>query len=142
MPGAEPIVIERWLKTTLAASGAVTAIVGSGANARIYADTAPANSPFPLIVFGFMSASDVMEVGQTRFMGRATYLVRGIGQTRSKQALEALAAAIDAALHRQGGSVTGGVVLSCTREEPFSLAEQLDGVDYRHLGGLYRIAVQ
>ncbi len=44
-----------------------------------------------------------------------------------------------AALHDKEGTVAGGTIYECLRERAFSLVEDVEGVQYRHLGGFYRI---
>lgn len=136
MPGAETTIIDEWLYATLTADAQVAAIVGN----RVYNTVAPREATFPCIVFQHQASTDVAGVGALRIMVNALYVVRGIVEGRSFH--RSLASAIDAAIHRKDAILSGGEVLSCTREEPFSLAEDVDGAEYRHLGGIYRIYVQ
>ena len=53
-----------------------------------------------------------------------------------------LADRIDELLHGVRGSIPGLSVLSCVREAPVAYAEIENGIQYRHLGGLYRLQVR
>jgi hypothetical protein len=65
-----------------------------------------------------------------------------VGQVEGWDPLVTGAAEIHAALENSSGSVTGGEVFACTRVRPFLLPEVRNGVQYRHLGGIYRLLVK
>jgi hypothetical protein len=139
--GIEQVAIQEFLFETLRDNSAVAAIVA----ARIYADRAPSDTTFPFVIIMEQAASpDVMGIGARRIMAGGLWQVKGIVQDASfGGTLASLAAAIDAALHRKAGTVDNGVVLACTRESTFRLAETGPGGEqYRHLGGLYRVLAQ
>lgn len=105
---------------------------------RVYSGIAPSGATYPLIVFQIQSpGSDLIVVGGNRVWAEPLVLARVIGKTGSWTTIAATADAIDAALH----NTSGGVVAWCKRESPFSLVELTNGVQYRHLGGLYRLRV-
>jgi len=108
---------------------------------RIYSEVAPADATFPVVVFQWMSGHDVRGVGPTRIMDDLLYLVKAIGQTKAFTDIETIANRVDVLLHAQSGAPTGGTVYGCVREEPFKLAEDDEGISYRHLGGSYRLWV-
>ena len=70
-------------------------------------------------------------------------VVRAVGQTASPLDLAPIADRIDVLLHRQDAPVViGGVTLGyigCYRVQPFALAETSNNIEYRHLGGIYRL---
>lgn len=135
----ETTVIARWLYTKLAADSSLTAIVGT----RIYEQPAPQEAVYPLVVFQLQTTDDVSAVGGIRVMTTAEYLVRVIGQSANvTSSLLTAAERIDAVLHRASGSVTGGAVIGAVRLRPFVLAETDGPVQYRHLGGIYRLWAQ
>jgi len=49
---------------------------------------------------------------------------------------------VDAVLHGASGTATDGTVIACVRERAFEMVEMTDGVQYRHLGGIYRVLAQ
>jgi hypothetical protein len=124
---------EAWLFQTLAAAiPTVTA----------YSAIAPEGVAHPFIVYSQQSPTDLMGVGPARIWASFLYLVKVSDQISSYMPLKATADAIDAALHGASGTVPDGAVLDCIRERAFSLTEVANGVEWRHLGGLYRLKVQ
>lgn len=93
---------------------------------------------YPIISFELYMARDVNGVGTSRIITNGVWLVRAIGATEAYSALASIADRVDTLMQ---GASSGGV-LGCIREEPFEFEEVIDGVQYRHLGGLYRIFVQ
>lgn len=129
----EQATVERWLYGKLNAVHAST-------GARVYADVIPAGTQLPAILFQRQGGTDRPIFSGER-IAEFAYVVRVVGETESTQALEAAATAIDAALEQASGS-EGSVTIGCVRESPFSLTEVSDGVQYRHLGGTYRVRAQ
>lgn len=105
---------------------------------RVYRAVAPATATYPLIVFGVQSpGADVIVVGGNRVWATPLIRVVAIGKTRSLQSLASTADAIDTALH----NTSGGDVVWCIRESPFTQDLIEDGVHYTYLGGFYRVRV-
>jgi len=136
------------LTTPITGSGAGLTGPGAGLTisqvARVAIDTAPQGTPFPYVLAGNLSAQDVSKVGAIRVMVECVYVVRGViaGQVYSP-ALAAIADRIDALIHRQSGAIAGGgSIVASYREQVFRLPEVTSGVQYRHLGGQYRLLVQ
>ena len=135
---SETVAIDTWLYTVLHGDATLLA----AAPGDVHADAAPRGSVFPLVIFALQDATDGMGVNGTRILTRATYIVKVVGQATGYKALDTAASRVDTLLHRASGSVVGGTIYSCVRTEPFQYREDLDGVEYRHLGGLYEIQVQ
>lgn len=139
MSAVEITVAERWIYSVLAADGALTAAAPGG----IHSELAPAGTAYPFVVFQWMGADDVYGTGATRIMVRPLYLVKAVGTGTSKIALETAARRVDALLHQKSNiTLATGEVLASHREAPFSLATLENGIQYRHLGGLYRLYIQ
>lgn len=134
----EVIRVNEWLYTVLAADSDVTDLVGT----RIYDGLAPRGATYPVIIFNFLTGSDVMAVGSIRVMNSGLYQVKAVAQATSYADVSPVADAIDSALHRASGSVGDGAILACRREQPIVYIEQVNDLQYRHMGGLYRIQVQ
>lgn len=144
--GSETAVSDSWVRAQLLATTSVTDIVGTGANARIFLDVAPAsfqsNPEYPFIVYQVQSAIDYRVVGTYRVWADTLYIVKGINAGADFGTLAPLAEAIDEALTSDsGGAVSSpaGEVFMCVREETFRLSETEEGKTFRHLGGLYRL---
>lgn len=121
-----------------AAEAYVYSKLSSLLSGRVYSNVAPQPAVYPLIVFSVQSGgNDLIVVGGERVWAAPLMWVRVIGKTASLTPIAATADAIDTALH----NTSGGVVASCIRESPFILAQEVDGVQYRHLGGFYRLRV-
>lgn len=144
-PGQTLTYAEQWIYETLLAASAVADPVGD----RLYGYNAPQEpGQYPAVVWQVQGVpNSVHALGSGLFiMDRPLYLVRAIGIGSTWEVLEPIADAIDAALDGASGSVTtpGGsaLVMSCMREAPFAMPETVNGVQYRHLGGQYRLEVQ
>lgn len=127
---------DRWLYGVLSSDGALLALVGT----RVYADLAPDGTQLPVVIYQMQSARDRMMVGSTRIWSDQLYLVRGIAETPAYGGdLLTIADRIDVVLHAASGSTVEGTVFECVREREFRMVETINGRQYRHLGGVYRI---
>lgn len=138
---AEPIVIaNRWLRATLQAAGAVSAIVST----RVYDNDIPPGVAYPVVLYEWLPPGrPAITHDGIRVMTTLTYRVRGIVTDESAAGTDsALASAIFAAIHRRGGVVTGGRVWSCQWVDDYQLYQTLPERRYRHLGGEYELVVQ
>lgn len=105
---------------------------------RVYSRVAPPGAVYPLIIVQEQSPGvDLMVVGAARLWTDPLLLAKAVDRADSWSTLAPIADAIDAALH----DTAAGTVWSCVRERPFSLVETPNGVQYRHLGGFYRLQV-
>ena len=129
--------IDSWLYTTLHGDATLHALVTG-----VFADVAPLQQAYPFVVFGLQDAGDVLTVNGVRIMTAATYQVRVVTDAESYSAITTAVERIDTLLHRASGSVSGGVIISCVREEPLRYTELQGSKLYRHLGGLYQLQVQ
>lgn len=138
---SESLIADEWLVAILSADATISAAVG----ARIYSEMAPEDAIFPCIIFSMRpTARDVMGVGPNRIMAHLVYSIQAVGQYESYSPLQAIADRIDVLLHGAKGNVASGAgsVLGCVRDGELRYPEVEDGVQYRHLGGLYRIMAQ
>jgi hypothetical protein len=137
--GAEVSITDAWVASRLASIPALVALVST----RIYNTWAPPDIAYPFVIYQQQTLRDVIGVGSERIMVDNLYVVKGIAQGPDFSQLAPVAAQIDVALHvPPGGAVMGGYVMASVREEPFALTEVDDGVQYRHMGGVYRIHAQ
>ena len=135
--GSEVILGYDWIQATLLASSDVTDITSD-----IYQDRAPASANYPFIVIQNQLTIDVMGVGTARIMTDSIYIVKSIAQSETYTPLIPLSEAIDSALHGTTGSLSGGSVFACVREESFRFSETEDGDHFKHLGGTYKLQLQ
>jgi len=136
----ETVLIETWLYETLTGDTTLSGLV----NSRVYAYVVPREAALPAVVYNRQAGHDVLGVDATRILANEVYQVKviGSGGLPAMAALQTIADRIDALLHRASGVLTGGQILSCTREQAVSYVEQDGAVVYSHLGGLYRILVR
>lgn len=138
----ETLAADEWLYTKLTADATMVGLVGT----RVYAEMAPPTAAYPFVVTSHLSSVDVPTHNQYRIMTSGIWLVRGIVEDFSFNAtLKAVAERIDFLLHRSaGGTADGGAaaIFTSHREQPFRMAEEVEGKSFRHLGGQYRIYIQ
>lgn len=130
---------DRWINETLRADAPLMGYANNNVWADVIPQTDPPKQP-PYVLFQLQAATDLGVVGGIRVWSNMLYLVRGITETGGLTGTPlALANRIDALLHNAAGSNVNGVIFSSVREQPFKLAEIVDGRTFRHLGGMYRI---
>jgi hypothetical protein len=134
----ETNIVASWLYTTLHGDATLLAAAPGG----VYEDAAPRGTVFPVVIFALQDAIDSLTVNGVCILVRATYQVKVVTQGASYAALDGAAARINTLLHRVTGSAGGGAIYSSVRVEPLRYREDADGVEYRHLGGLYEIQVK
>jgi len=135
--GAEVVLGYDWLQATLLADSGVNAITTD-----IFQDRAPSTAAYPFIVIQNQLATDVMGVGTARIITDTSFIVKSIAQSETYTSLIPLSEAIDLALHGTTGSLSGGSVFACVREESFRFSETEDGDHFKHLGGVYKLQLQ
>ena len=129
----EVVKAETWLYGVLHGDAQLCALI----NSQVYAYVAPESASYPFVVYHQQAASDVGGVGPVIIAASLLYTVKAVTVGRSYSALDPIAARIHTLLHAQGG----GNIIACVRESVFSLPEVDGGIEYRHLGGIYRIMV-
>jgi hypothetical protein len=134
----ESWIADTWLYTVLSTDAQLVAVVGT----QIYADVAPIDATYPVVVYSSQANHDVSALGAKRIFNSAVYQVKVIGQVASYGPLRVPANRIEALLHGKSGSTPDGTVISAVRESFVRYSEVDNGLQYRHLGGLYRLQMQ
>lgn len=106
-----------------------------------YSGSAPRNSVSPYVVWSWQGGDDVPALGTIRVATEPLFLVRVIGRTRMFKDLEAAASRIDDLLHGSNGIYNNHRIASCMRENEYSLVEETEEDEWRHLGGYYRLYI-
>jgi hypothetical protein len=109
---------------------------------RVHDGLAPANEKYPFIVYQVQAPSLVRGVGTITIMADPLYVVKAIAQTNSYDILRPIVRRMDALLTGYTGVVLGGSIEGIVRTAPYSLIEEVEGRQIRHLGGIYRIQAQ
>lgn len=130
----------RWIYQTLSADAALRALAGG----RIFSYRVPEGSAYPCVVFQLQTPQlDSRAIGDVRLASRLVLAIKTIGQGADFIAIQPIAARIDELIEAGSGSTVDGVVVCCVRDMPLEYLESSDaGIDYAHLGGLYRLTVQ
>lgn len=136
--------IDRWIYERLAASPAVTSLVGGTASPRIFASQATQGAALPLVIYDVDDGRHEAGVKGDSGCITADYVVRGVTAADGWASAAALAEAIDGALHQAAGTVIigGTAVLAvggCVRTNNVRYLEFDAGKRYNHMGAAYRI---
>jgi hypothetical protein len=133
--GLEVDVAEEWIFNTLSGDATLKGLVGD----RIFNTEAPQTAAFPFVIYQNMSAMDYAAVGAVRIWTNQVFMVKVVGDTVDYSTLKTIVARIDALLHRSSGSTADGTVWAVVREQILNQAENVNGHQYRHRGGLFRV---
>lgn len=132
----EIILVYEWLYTILSANSTITSTVST----RIYDGVAPQGTSFPYIVFNWQGGVDKSAVGSLRVFTNGLFQVKVITNEETYTTISPVADKIDQLLHRAKGVVSSNNIES-SREFPLAIIEKKDGLQYRHMGGIYRIFI-
>lgn len=147
MSTSDLLTADQWLYSTLSGDATLSALVGG----RIYNDGIPqqADQAFPCVDIRWLDHRDMQTMEATIFMNEPVYLVAGVDRADGQHGvvdlavLEPIAARIQTLLHQQAGSVSRGLIYFCARERGHRARYTAgDGIEYRELGGQYRITTQ
>lgn len=118
----------------------VTSLLASG-SASIHHAVAPATASYPLIVFFKQSGSPVGAFGEQAYKSDL-WTVKAIDRSTSASRAEDIDAAVNAVLDYQTLTVTGGSNLDLRRVSDVDYLESEGDQQYRHVGAMYRVAVE
>ena len=114
------------------------ASVTNEATGGVFNGVAPQGTEPPFVVFSAMSKTDDYFAYSERG-GQAVYMVKAIDRSPWPKSAGDIDTQIDSVMQDASLSITGHSLISCRREEDIYLVEDLAGVMYQHVGGLYRI---
>lgn len=129
---------DQWIWETIQGSVGLLDVVDD----RVYADVAPGGTVWPAVVYQYQGGGDILTQETSRVLHSGVWLIRIIQPTRSYLEMQPAADLLDTLFHSTAGTAGDGVVYSSVREAPYRLLEVDDGVEFRHLGGLYRLQIQ
>jgi len=136
---AELIRIEQWIYQTLAADPTIAGIVG----ARIYADIAPQDAVFPMILFAHIGNVDVIRSGNNGRMAKSIFLVRVVGKgTSVGGSLKAVADRFDPLLLQENITVDGVRIAYVQHDQHAIRKDSENGVPMSYVGSYYLIFSQ
>lgn len=146
-PGLEAITLAQVLFARLTTDQELADLLGqplATMATRVHWDTAPAGTPYPFVTFTILDPQDVKVVGMHQVFSRVEAQVKVVGQTTSYAPLVPVYQRVHELLEAQTNLANpqGGTVGTCHRVSGVAYPELTNGVQYRHLGGLYRTETQ
>lgn len=131
-----------WINTTIQADSALMAVAIGG----VWQGQADIGTIPPFVTYGKQADSDILTLNKVRLWASLLLQIKMVGPASNYAALVAGANRIEALF----GSVRsvalpgGGGVLECYRDGEIALEEPkpVNGVQWSHLGGFYRIDLQ
>ena len=114
------------------------AAVTNEATGGVFNGIAPQGTEPPFVVFSAMSKTDDY-FAYTERGGQAVYMIKAIDRSPWPKSAGDIDTQIDSVMQDASLSITGHTLIECRRESDIYLVEDLDGVTYQHVGGLYRI---
>jgi hypothetical protein len=131
-------IIDPWLWATLSEDATLIGLIGDLDHLSGTLSTAPL--PLPYVTFMCQSSRDVGGVGGIRISTDNLYIVKAVAQGGTWDDVNQIAGRIDSLIHRPSSVMTeGSGSLTCVRESIVQYPEVTEGLQYRHLGGIYRI---
>lgn len=128
-----------WLNTTLTGDSTLLALAPGG----VFADLAPDGTPTPYVTFGLQSpGNDSLTMNAVRVMATPLYQVIVTGPTSQMEAIDSASSELDDLLKRTSGTVAGGYIAACYREQPIEKSQLINTVQWKSLGGLYRLEIE
>jgi len=128
-----------WLYGAMTGDSTLTALVPGGFW-RAYAP--PSTSPV-YVIFGLQSGgNDTLTMNAVRLLANPLYQIKAVGPASNMQAILDAASELDNLLKRTSGTIVGGYVGACYREQPLSVDELVNGEVWSNVGGMYRLQIQ
>jgi len=147
--GDEALGVAEWVVGTITADAEIQALLGVttalAAAARTWDSVAPEGTPFPFIIFQIGDGTDWNPVGLgDRLMVTFPVTVRATDKAESYAATAPIARRLYALLtgNHNAPVSQGGLILTGRRATAIQYPEQVNGIEYRHIGGLFSIITQ
>lgn len=142
--GLESTAAVQWVYSTLAGDATLAGYLGGLVAPRIFDGVAPLGTITPWVTYQMLSSVDTDSVGgQGRVMSNMLWMILVAGEGTSYQVLDAPKARMDVLLHgARNVTNASGTVLACRRVQPIRQMFVEEGVQYRRVGGIYRIQAQ
>lgn len=146
MNGLEGISVVRWVWTTLTTDPTLQGLLGgtqASAEARVWEGVAPEGTGTPWVVFTVVEPRDVKVVGLAQVFAMVQVQVKVVGKATSYGPLLPVYQRVHELLDGKTNQVVvDGVVLTSERVSGIQFPERVNGIEYRHLGGLYETHTQ
>lgn len=143
LPGIEGITVSRWVYDTLTTSPALQGLLGAPVGPKVREGTYDGTAPI-WVVYTILPPTDVKGVGATQIMSRVQFQVKVVGKGQSYGPLVPIYQEVHRLLESRTNQepAAGGIILTSERVSGVQYPERTNGVEYRHLGGLYETLTQ
>lgn len=138
-PGLEGLNLSAYVYQRLAQDPALVGMLGAASHIT----EGPATQEPPFVTFTILDPQDVKVVGMIQVMARVEVQVRVTIQGSSYATARPIYKRVHQLLEAQSNQVAGGgQLLTIHRVSAVQFPERENGIDYRHIGGLYQAHVQ
>lgn len=145
LPGIEGITVARWVFATLTTDPTLQAALGGveGIKARVVPGTYPGAAD-TWITYTILEPRDVKGVGMVHIFSTVQFQVKVVGKGASFTPLVPIYQRVHELLEGRTNQEPeqGGIVLTAQRVSGVQFPERANGIEYRHLGGLYETLTQ
>ena len=128
----------QWLDSVLVPDATLLSYLPGG----IHQGMAPLGTALPFGLFSPQSLMDINSATALRIYSNDLFNVKAVGLTSSGVALVNATDRIYTLLNRINATVSRGIILACYREQEYYYTELVNGVQWSHIGGLYRLQIQ
>ena len=134
--------VRRAIYGKLAGDTTLNTILGTpptGYSKSIYHQQAPAGAGFPYVLFQKQAGNPTEAFGDPSAIDTDVWLVKAVDRNTSADPAEAAQARIIVLLNDATLSISGSVLLYLRRQSDVEYPEEIDGVQYKHAGSLFRL---
>jgi len=134
--------VRRAIYGKLAGDTTLNGILGTppaGYSKSIYHQQAPAGAGFPYVLFQKQAGNPTEAFGDPSAIDTDVWLVKAVDRNTSADPAEAAQARIIVLLNDATLSISGSVLLYLRRQSDVEYPEEIDGVQYKHAGSLFRL---
>lgn len=145
LPGIEGITVARWVYGTLTSDPTLQGLLGGaqGIQQRVKEGVYDGAEP-TWVVYTILEPQDVKGVGLIHVMSRVQFQIKVVGKGASYTPLVPIYQRVHELLEGRTNQepAQGGIVLTAERVSGVQFPERANGIEYRHLGGLYETLTQ
>lgn len=140
----ETVISLAWLVAELEADTTFMGLTPGGIHRALAPATDDSGNQIatPYAILAFQSGLDTLTVNAYRVITQPLFQAKAVGPASNTAAIAASAARMDDLIKRASGTVTGGIVLSCFREQLLMVDELVSNAQWTNIGGLYRLLIQ
>jgi hypothetical protein len=110
-----------------------------GYGKNIYHKSAPAGATFPYVVFEKQSGVPTEAFTRPSAFETDIWMIKAVDRSSTADPAEAIADRLKALLNDSTLSISGGTLMYLRRQSDVEYPETVDGMQYAHVGALYRL---